>query len=263
MSRFAYFALSLSLISTPALAQGDAMIELYGEGVHRYFCSDYSEAEEILSQVVDSGSQDPRAHYFLGLARYMQGRAPEAEANFRDGARVEAEGKLVVAVGSALTRIQGQVRSKIERARRDARVVALQQQAIRQRAKMQAAGVPGPSATTPPQPNETVGSNPFSDGEGLRSGDVTVDPVQPGEPEIDAAANPFSDDVPPAATTPDAPPATDPFETPADPSGGAGNPFETPPAGDPGSTPPDFNPFDPPAGSTPADDADTSNPFNF
>lgn len=258
MSRVLCFALSvgmLSLFSTGnAIAQGDAMLELYGSGVHKYFAGDYAAADQLLSQVVDSGSNDPRAHYFRGLVREMQGGG--GQFDFENGARIEAEGKRVVAVGAALTRIQGSVRSQIEKARRDARVQLRQQQLMMEEARrnsassgmapMGSAPMPAPSGDiVPPAPSET--NDPFA-GEGLRSSDTTVDPAQPAEPEVDAASDPFANEAPaadaPAATEP-APAGGDPFGTePATPAGD--DPFG-------GSAPAGDDPF---GGSAPAGGAD-------
>lgn len=64
MSRTFQFALLLCLVGSTSLAQHDAMVEMYGEGVHRYFCNDFTGADQILSQVVDGGSQDPLCTLF-------------------------------------------------------------------------------------------------------------------------------------------------------------------------------------------------------
>ena len=66
MPRIFCFALCLGLLQSPSFAQFGALDELYGEGVHRYFSADLNGADQILTQVVDSGSQDPRAYYFRG-----------------------------------------------------------------------------------------------------------------------------------------------------------------------------------------------------
>ena len=256
MSRVLCFALSVCLLSVTsagtAIAQGDAMLELYGAGVHKYFAGDYAAADQLLSQVVDSGSLDPRAHYFRGLVREMQGGG--GQFDFENGARLEAEGKRAVGVGVALTRVQGAVRSQIEKARRDARVQLRQQQLMMEEARRNAASsgegtmgsatMPTPSGeTVPPVPSET--NDPFA-GEGLRSSETTVDPAQPSEPEVDAVTDPFGNDAPamepPAAAEP-APAGGDPFGTePATPAGD--DPFGSP-AGD-----------DPFGGSAPAGGAD-------
>lgn len=224
MSRILCLALSLFLFGSTASAQGDAMTELYGAGVHRYFAGDYAGADQLLSQVVDSGSLDPRAHYFRGLCRELQGGG--GQPDFENGARLEVEGKRVVAVGLALSRVQGGVRTQIEKARREARVMALQQQLATQAEKRATMPPPPvPSETVEPMPSVADSTDPFG-GDGLRSSDTTEDAVQPATPEVDAATDPFGDEPAPSDTPPPADaPATDPFGTPAggtDPFGGTG-----------------------------------------
>lgn len=218
--------LLLMWTAVPAFAQGDAMLELYGEGVHRYFAGDLTGADQLLSRVVDSGSQDPRAYYFRGIVR--EGQYGSGQYDFENGARLEAEGKSAAQVGLALIRVQGSVRHKIEKARRDARAAFLQQRLLMQEAARNTP-LPGRS-TTPMQPSETSG-DPAAGGDSLfemRSDATTVDPDQPTEPEVDATS-PFGDD--PVMESPldsdPAPAADSPFG--ADPAmdAPADNPFST------------------------------------
>lgn len=209
MSRFLGLTLAciLASASTTAVAQGDAMTELYGEGVHRYFAGDYTGADMVLSQVVDAGSLDPRAHYFRGLTREMLGSG--GQPDFDNGARLETQGKRVVNVGQALIRIQGSMRTAIEKARRAARVEA-KQLALAKAAVTPAAALE--AETPPPAPADTAGAtapaevdDPF--GEGLRSDATTEDAVQPATATAsDETVDPFADDAPstpaPAATEP-------------------------------------------------------------
>lgn len=239
MSRFICFALSICLLgfASPchqAAAQG-ALDELYGEGVHRYFAGDYIGASQLLAQVADSGSPDPRAHYFLGLTREMQGGG--GQADFENGARLEAEGKRVVNVGAALTRIQGAMRTKIEQARRSARVQARQQKIMLQQAKRDSGMMAPAESPAPAVPSDTGETDPFS-GDGLRS-ESTVVEESAAAPEVDSSSDPFIDE----------PAAADAPTTGAD----AGNPFDTGAGSDP------TNPF----GGTDsgATEGDATNPF--
>lgn len=258
MSRLLHFftlACTAIAFSGPgvALAQGDAMIELYGEGVHRFNNADFLGADELLSQVIDSGSLDARAFYFRGLAREMQGF--DSQADFETGALYEAEGRRVVQVGLALVRVQGALRSKIEEARRAARVQVLQQKMAQQaeRRKMMPQVDPKSVPATP-----AVTDDPFT-GDGMTSGDKTPavvdakddpfadDPVQPEAAPFEGA-DPFSEDPAPAAEAPATTP-TDPFGEDA----GAADPFSDP-AGD-------ADPFDTGAADPFGGASDASDPF--
>jgi hypothetical protein len=277
MSRIGCTALVLTCclsMGRVALAQSGALVELYGEGVHRYFAGDYFGAQEILTRAIDGGLQDPRAFYFRGLASEVVGGG--GAIDFETGARLEVEGKISSDVGAALTRIQGALRAQIETARRDARVFASAQQAPApmapsramepitpmEQAPMELAPDTAPLPPTPPLPSETDSDDPFSSDNGLQAGETTVDQEQPSAPEIDSKTDPFGDDTIPAPDAAPAQPAVDPFggtpapteatdpfgAAPADgadpfgaPSGDApagGDPFGAPPAGDGG------NPFD-------------------
>jgi hypothetical protein len=209
----------LSLVA-PLQAQQDAMSEIYGQGVHRYFAGDYAGAELLLNEVQAAGSEDPRVHYFLGMCKVAQGGGVMAGlADFEAGAQAEAKSKTSYQVGLALTRIQGAARREIEKARLAARSQARQQQLLEQRTRAEAAAAgrtTAPAANAVPPATQNV-PDPLTDG-GL-SGQATVDPVQPASPDT---SNPFGDDpVTPAPTDPAAPaPATpaegaDPFATPA------------------------------------------------
>lgn len=221
-------------LGAPLHAQQDAMSEIYGQGVHRYFAGDYSGAELLLNQVQAAGSEDPRAHYFLGMCKVAQGGGALAGlADFEAGAQAEARSKNSYQVGIALTRIQGAARREIEKARLDARTQVRQQQLLEQRARTQAAAAGRPAPGTAPANNSlapAVRNVPDPTAEGLQSEAATVDPVQPAEPDT---SNPFGDDpvAPtlgvPATETPAAPAdTTDPFGAPAEPA--MDDPFATP-----------------------------------
>lgn len=113
----------------PALATG------YGNGVHAYNEGDYQCSYDELSRVIEAGSNDPRVFYFRGLAALKLGRMDEADADFQQGANLEADGVGGRAVSRALERIQGCDRLKLEQFRSQARVAAVQRdrEAIRQR----------------------------------------------------------------------------------------------------------------------------------
>ena len=237
MPRIICFALCLGLLQSPSLAQLGGLEELYGEGVHRYFSGDLMGADQILTQVVDSGSQDPRAYYFRGLAREQLGYG--GEPDFEQGARLEAEGKRVVDVGNALSRIQGNVRTEIEVARRDARIQVEQQQLMLQRSRQPVPGAAvgqAPAIPASPLPSDSIPANdtglaplvpPAAPTPAAPSAPaVAVPPATAAEPAD--TSDPFADDAAPAAPAAD---AADPFgasatpSTPAAPAADAADPF--------------------------------------
>ncbi len=233
MPRFLSLALCFTLLQSgfgllqpAAVAQSDAMVELYGEGVHRYFAHDFAGADQVLSTVVDSGSEDARALFFRGLAREAAGYG--GEMDFENAARLEAEGKRVVDVSAALTRVQGHLRTKIENARRDARIAVKQQQLMLEQARqlLNESGAGAAANVAPPRDNSTPIPS-----EIVPSSESAVTPAAPSALEPSDIADPFGDDpaTPPAdalPVMPDAPQPSspDPFGTP---------PAEVPAGGDP------------------------------
>jgi hypothetical protein len=162
------------------LAQDAVLNEFYGSGVHRYFAGNYAQASSDLTAAIESGSKDPRAYYFRGLAALRLGWQQNARADFQMGAALEsADINQFYPVGKSLERVQGSPRMALERYRALARAEAHQRQerrnAIRyeqrKRAEAQVLRAPGPSApsTSPaakPVPTETEGvavDDPFAE----------------------------------------------------------------------------------------------------
>jgi hypothetical protein len=219
-------------LGAPLHAQHDAMSEIYGQGVHRYFAGDYAGAELLLNEVHAAGSEDPRVHYFLGMCKVAQGGGVMAGlADFEAGALAEAKSKSSFQVGVALTRIQGAARREIEKARLVARSKVHQQQLLEQRARNEAAATARSTApavgTLPPGTGNVP--DPLTDG-GL-AGQATVDPVQPSAADT---TNPFADD--PVTPMPAGPTTTTP-ETPAEGTDPFANPTAEPAMDDPFATP--------------------------
>ncbi|MEI7781972.1 MAG: hypothetical protein WCJ18_08635 [Planctomycetota bacterium] len=141
--RCAFACLLLGIVATQALppqvvsagGMPPALAVGYGNGVHAYHAGDYQCSYDELTGVIEAGSNDPRAFYFRGLAALKLGRTDEAEADFRQGANLEADGVGGRAVSRALERVQGGDRLKLEHFRAEARVSAVQRnrEAIRQR----------------------------------------------------------------------------------------------------------------------------------
>ena len=113
------------LAGAAGLAQDTVMAELYGQGVHAFFAGQYEQAVTLLTTVVESGTRDPRCHYFRGLAYAKLGHPEKAEADFKKGGELESSNTDgIYAVSLALQRIQGPQRLEIERYRQEARVAA-------------------------------------------------------------------------------------------------------------------------------------------
>jgi hypothetical protein len=238
MPRLAHLVLSLSLYLTGSqLFAQSAIIELYGEGVHRFFGGDLFGAEEHLTRVIDSGVGDPRAYYFRGLVQECRGGA--GDYDFETGARLEAEGTRAFDIGFALSRIQGPARVKIEKYRLDARVRAQQQALMMDAGRIDRGNVPPaprPELRVPP----VDATDPFGAGAGVPLDAPAVEPtveptvepeftpVPPVVPEVDST-DPFADDPLPIV-----PPATlDEEPIDADPPALEGDdPFGFPPAAD-------------------------------
>jgi len=104
------------------------MTATYGRGIHAYFDNQSNLAEEYFSQVIRTGSTDPRAYYYRAMTRMRSGRQQEAEEDMRIGAAHEASNPgNRHAIGKALERVQGPHRRLLERFRQQARMDRLQQ----------------------------------------------------------------------------------------------------------------------------------------
>ena len=101
----------------------DPLDEMYGQAVHSYFRGDSNRAQGLLTEVIDAGSQDPRAFFFRGLCQ-PSGGIDVSNPDFDRAAQLEIDGKKVVNVGKALERIQGPSRVAIEKARSKARLAS-------------------------------------------------------------------------------------------------------------------------------------------
>ena len=121
-------------LSTSARAQ-DPLTQLYGMGVHAYHSHDLAKAQELLTQAIGAGSQDPRVYFFRGLVQSRMGGEGAGMADYEQGARLEAEGRVASNVNRALTRIQGPERLIIEKVRLDARIEAQAQALLMRRAE--------------------------------------------------------------------------------------------------------------------------------
>lgn len=238
------------------------LAEMYGRGVHAMYSGQLNDAYNFLSSAINGGSKDPRAYYFRGIVLHKQGRSYEAEADWNQGAMMEARTGGASSVGRSLSRFQGSGRLKLETIRQQARFQSMADSVIRSDIRSRELGVsPGAPAITPPaapsatrpapeMPSAPVADNPFAD-------DAGPGAMASGEPKLESDnamegldGNPFADDpAAPGAAAADSP-ASDPFG-----SGGASDdPFGTASPSAPSS---DADPF----GTSPAGDDPFGDPF--
>jgi len=119
-------AFHLAAMSAPAGDEQQAIATSYGMAVHAFHTGDYQQSYDDLTNAIEAGSQDARAFYFRGLAALKLGRSDEAEADFAEGARLEADGRTTLPIARSLERVQGPDRLRLERYRARARVAVLQ-----------------------------------------------------------------------------------------------------------------------------------------
>ena len=197
----------------------DPLDEMYGQAVHSFFRGDSKSAEALLNEVIDAGSQDPRAYFFRGLCKSNVG-VDASNPDFEKAAQLEIDGKKVVNVGKALERIQGQARIAIEKSRSKARLASRAQLLEIQRTRYEEAQRGGGSAQAgiivPPRmdaapiPSVFAPNDPFN--EGMTKGDAKAMPKVPGTVVADefTPEAPVGGEMPtPPAPTPD---ETDPFK---------------------------------------------------
>lgn len=149
-----------------------------GAGMHAFHGGDYAASFDWLSGVIAAGSKDPRAFYFRGLAARRSGREMEAEADFLEGAKLEALGEGGRTIGRALERVQGADRLLVERYRAKARTSRVSRD-------LEAAG--RRYSTTAPEPDESIFRRRRPEVEG-------DDNAEKAMPKGEAAAEPPADD---------------------------------------------------------------------
>ncbi len=190
----------------------DPLDEMYGQAVHSYFRGDSANAAQLLTEVIDAGSLDPRAFFFRGLCQ-SYGGVDTTNPDFEKAAQLEIEGKKVVNIGKALERIQGPTRVAIEKARAKARLASRSRLLEMQRARyeeMQRGGgesvkgglVVPPRVDAAPAPSPFAPNDPFS--EGMTKGNPKAMDKQPAD-----AFDPDATVTPPADDKADAMPAAD------------------------------------------------------
>jgi len=230
----AAFSHAQSAVLQSAGPQTEVLAEMYGRGVHAYYAGRYQDANEFLSMAIDNGLKDPRAYYFRGIVAIANGDSDAAEADWQQGAQIEAATGNAAAIGRALSRFQGPERMKLEEIRQKARLEALARANARSQQRYgeiesagRPAGVPSrPSNAIQPPQMPAEDDNPFLNDDldvvsgepKLESDDAFADAGK-GDP---AAAPPATDNAPADSGAADA--GADPFGGGgADPFGGGGD----------------------------------------
>jgi len=123
----AMFVILCGVPGSASCADEDAAQAISGRGMHAYFAGDTSAAEDLFTQAIATGTQDPRTYYFRGACRMQQEREDEARDDIRRGAYLEthSEGRFYD-IGHSLERVQGKARVMIEQARDTARRAAIE-----------------------------------------------------------------------------------------------------------------------------------------
>ena len=118
-------ALAILFLCTSDLSAQDPgeLRATYGRGVHAFYAGQLNQADQLFSQVIFTGSKDPRVYYFRSMTLLRLGRQYEAESDMRIGASFEAQNPgNQYAISKALQRVQGQGRKTLEKFRRQARL---------------------------------------------------------------------------------------------------------------------------------------------
>jgi tetratricopeptide (TPR) repeat protein len=103
----------------PNLVPDDSLaIKHYSDGLEFYRKGDYKKAEVELVQAIRYDPKDARYHYFLGMARWHDGRHEAATEDFKAGSLLELRGQPTYrVVNASLERVQGDLRKAVEKYR--------------------------------------------------------------------------------------------------------------------------------------------------
>ena len=90
----------------------------FDQGLRFYWEQRYPQAEKQFVQAIRSFDQDARFVYFLGLTQLAEGQRDQAAESFRQGAKLEQQGRPQGSIiSSALERVQGSPRHTLNRYR--------------------------------------------------------------------------------------------------------------------------------------------------
>jgi Tetratricopeptide repeat len=103
---------------TAGAVNPDLASQLFSDGAKLFFEQRYDRAEEVFAKAVSNNAQDARYLYFLGLARWQQGKRDVAVEDFKAAAALERQGHPASRVVSdSLERIQGDPRRTLNQYR--------------------------------------------------------------------------------------------------------------------------------------------------
>ncbi len=105
--------LSIAIAAEPSPADQLAV------AVESWRVGDLNGAQGLLTQIIEAGTQDPRAYYYRALVSEQLGA--DSEKDLRAAARLEAETTSSRLVNRALENVQSATRAKIEKYRAEAR----------------------------------------------------------------------------------------------------------------------------------------------
>jgi hypothetical protein len=91
----------------------------FAAGVNSYWSGAYARAEEQFQAAIRNDNQDARYHYYLGLARWPQGKRDAARNAFERGAELERDNRPArEAINALLERVQGSLRQEVDQFRK-------------------------------------------------------------------------------------------------------------------------------------------------
>jgi tetratricopeptide (TPR) repeat protein len=103
---------------TAGAVNPDLASQLFSDGAKLFFERRYDRAEELFAKAVSNNAQDARYLYYLGLARWQQGKRDVAVEDFKAAAALERQGHpLSRVVSESLERIQGDPRRTLNQYR--------------------------------------------------------------------------------------------------------------------------------------------------
>jgi hypothetical protein len=207
MARASFWLVScfaLTLTASLATAQTRAIDDAVGRGISAYFQGQHVAVEQFMTAAINAGSRDPQTLYFRGLARWQLGQREEAQADFAQGAQLEAVSPGMYRTSArSLERVQGSARTALQQARQAARVSSTSQREKERLARFDlqsgqgASGekVATPSAVAATATPETPADDPFAP---KKTPMPAADPFAPPK----AAMTPMPAATTPATTTP-------------------------------------------------------------